>query len=88
MSRGVFLYHFDWQTGGKPMQRLTGHVKRINAMDMDPVTENLVTGGADGVVLLWDSTSTYTHTTSSNTSSNDRSRKRRASYNLVDHDNW
>ena len=57
MARGLHLYQFNAHTGGAPQQRLVGHLKRIHAMDMCPDTGKLVTGGTDGLVLVWDSSS-------------------------------
>jgi DNA excision repair protein ERCC-8 len=74
-AQGLHLHQFGWE-GGAAQQRLVGHLKRIQALDVCPDTGNLFTGGADGLVLVWSSETKARGVV-------DRKRKLR-----VDRDNW
>jgi DNA excision repair protein ERCC-8 len=57
VAQGLHLHQFGWESGGAAQQRLVGHLKRIQALDVCPETGNVFTGGADGLVLVWSSSS-------------------------------
>ena len=78
MTQGSQLHQFDVHAGGKARQRLVGHLKSIQAIDTCADTGNLVSGGADGLVLVWGPACRHT--------SSGRGRKRKTL--LVDQDNW
>lgn len=79
ISQGSELSQFNLHSGGSPRQRLLGHLKRIQALDACPDTGNLVTAGADGVILVWGS-----EVGRRDTLPNGRKRKALT----VDKDNW
>ena len=82
MTRGLYTYRYNWHRGGSPLQRLTGHLQRIQAVDLCPESGNLVTGGADGLVLLWESSTRMSHNKTS------ASKACRQNNPGVDQDNW
>jgi len=55
VGHGDLILGYALDKGGKPAQRLEGHLDSVTSLAVDEVNLGLISGGKDGMILVWGS---------------------------------